>query len=263
MAPQLAFLCGKPPRTGTILADVAERLRATGHDVVVLVPGDDPRAVVPASAVDLVVHRGLSGEPAEAVTCLAARGVPLCNPADGVRVAGDRRALAAALSAAGLPRPRSLVAASWADALALERLRPVVVKPVRPLGRGEGIVASQLPAEPVVGGPYVVEEFVAHDGIDRKLYVAGEAVFGLLKPSTLLAGHTTVGEPFDPDEGLRALALAVVRAVGLHLAGVDVVIGPDGPTVVDVNPFPGYRGVDGAADAVATHLSLHAAQPVR
>ena len=55
---------------------------------------------------------------------------------------------------------------------------------------------------------------------------------------------------------------AVVRAVGLHLAGVDLVIGPDGPTVVDVNPFPGYRGVDGAADGVATHLSLHAAQPV-
>ena len=95
-------------------------------------PGDDPRALVPASTVYLVVHRGLSGQPAEAVTHLAARGVPVCNPADGVRV-------------------------------------------------------------------------------------AGEAVFGMLKPSTLLAEHTTVGEPFDPD---------------------------------------------GAADGVATHLSLHAAQPL-
>ncbi|MDO5535702.1 MAG: hypothetical protein Q4F65_13765, partial [Propionibacteriaceae bacterium] len=131
--------------------------------------------------------------------------------------------------------------------------------PLHPLGRGEGVLASVLPPHPVTEGPYVVEECIAHDGIDRKLYVAGAEVFGLLKPSTLLAEHTTSGEPFHPDDALRALALAATAAVGLHLAGVDVVIGPDGPVVVDVNPFPGYRGVAGAADAVAAHLAAHAA----
>lgn len=45
----------------------------------------------------------------------------------------------------------------------------------------------------------------------------------------------------------------------MHLAGVDVVLGPHGPVVVDVNAFPGYRDVAGAAAAVAAHLLDHAA----
>ncbi|WP_298749138.1 hypothetical protein [uncultured Serinicoccus sp.] len=31
----------------------------------------------------------------------------------------------------------------------------------------------------------------------------------------------------------------------------DVVLGPDGPVLVDVNAFPGYRGVPGAPQALA------------
>ena len=34
---------------------------------------------------------------------------------------------------------------------------------------------------------------------------------------------------------------------------------PDGPVVIDVNAFPGYRGVEGAAAAVAEHLVDHLA----
>lgn len=32
---------------------------------------------------------------------------------------------------------------------------------------------------------------------------------------------------------------------------------PDGPVVIDVNAFPGFRGVDGAPALVAAHLREH------
>lgn len=106
-------------------------------------------------------------------------------------------------------------------------------------------------------GPYLVEELIEHDGVDRKLYVAGSWVAGLLKPSTLTQEHTTDGDPFEVDPTLVDLARVATSRLDLHLAGVDVVLGPDGPAVVDVNAFPGYRGVDGAAPAVADHLLEH------
>lgn len=106
-------------------------------------------------------------------------------------------------------------------------------------------------------GPYLVEELIEHDGTDRKLYVAGSQVFGLLKPSTLTHGHTTEGTPFEVRPDLADLARRTLYHLDLHLAGVDLVIGPEGPVVVDVNNFPGYRGVAGAAVAVADHLLNH------
>lgn len=80
---------------------------------------------------------------------------------------------------------------------------------------------------------------------------------GLLKPSTLLQEDTTGGRPFDVDDPLAELARTAVAGLDLHLAGIDVVLGPDGPVVVDVNSFPGYRGVHGAPEGVVQHLLAH------
>ncbi len=45
--------------------------------------------------------------------------------------------------------------------------------------------------------------------------------------------------------------LAVGGTLHLDIYGVDVVEGPDGPVLVDVNAFPSCRGVPGAARAIA------------
>lgn len=83
---------------------------------------------------------------------------------------------------------------------------------------------------------------------------------GLLKPSTLTHEHTTDGEAFTPDHDLVGLALAVAGALNGHMLGVDVIRTPAGPVVVDVNGFPGFRGVEGAAPLVAEHIEAHAAR---
>lgn len=260
MQRRIAFVLGKKPRPGTIVAEVLDLLDGDGSITCeVLLPHDQAVRADDLQDADLVVHRGLSGSDTDLLGRLAEAPTPLCNPWAGVVHLRDRAALHDALEDAGVPTPRAVVRPTWADVLAEERLRRVVVKAVDGPGRGQGVLPSPLPQEPPMDGPYLVEELVEHDGTDRKLYLAGDHVSGLLKASTLVHGHSTQGRPFEVGDALAELGRRTTAHLDLHLAGVDVVLGPEGPVVVDVNAFPGYRGVDGAAGAVAAHLLAHLA----
>ena len=62
----------------------------------------------------------------------------------------------------------------------------------------------------------------------------------------------------DVPPGLEDAARTAARACGLVCWGADFLLGADGPVLVDVNAFPGYRGVpegpDWVADAVLAAL---------
>lgn len=257
MQRRIAFVLGKLPKPGTIIDLVVGLLSEAGVGCTVLLPHEQDVRPADTDDADLVVHRGLSGSGQDLLSTLAATGAPLCNPWAGMTHLRDRAALHDAIETAGVPTPRGAVRHTWAEVLAEETRRPVVVKAVSGPGRGHGVLPSPLPAEAPMDGPYLVEELIEHDGTDRKIYVAGTWVSGLLKPSTLTHEHTTDGTPFEVDAALADLARAATSGLDMHLAGVDVVLGPAGPVVVDVNAFPGYRGVDGAAQAVARHLLEH------
>lgn len=250
------LLLGKPPREGTLPAAVAELLRGRGHQVRVHLPRQEPVGTGTLAGSDLVLHRGLSDVADDLLDALGAAGVPVCNPWPASRALRDRTRWTALLRAAGVPVPAQVVRMSWAEVLAGAGTE-VVVKAAAGTGRGRGVLTGTrdtLPGEAPGPGPWVVEHRLPHDGTDRKLYVVGPAVRGLLKASTLTSGHTPGGVPFEPDAELRQLARRAARAVDGHLLGVDVVLGPDGPVVVDVNDVPGYRGVTDAATLVAAHL---------
>lgn len=53
------------------------------------------------------------------------------------------------------------------------RNRRVVVKAVHGGGRRRGVLSDPLPADPPMDGPQLVEDWIEHDGRDRKAYVAG------------------------------------------------------------------------------------------
>lgn len=257
MPTHVAMLLGKPPRPGTIIAEVRTLLEQDGVTSEVLLPHEQEATGEVARAADLVLHRGLTGADLDLVADLDRNGIPLCNPWGGMQNLLDRAALHAAIDAAGLPSPDGRVLPTWEHVLELAATTDLVVKVVHGGGRGSGVLASPLAVEPPGDGPFLVEDLIPHDGVDRKLYVAGDRVCGLLKPSTLAHEHTTEGEPFEVDDGLADLARRAATGLDLHLLGVDVVLGPAGPVIVDINPFPGYRGVDTAAQDVAGHLLDH------
>jgi ribosomal protein S6--L-glutamate ligase len=257
MARTVAFLLGKPPKPGTIIAETIATLEPADIRCAVLLPHERQIEAAALREADLVVHRGL-GEPDQPLLrTLADHGIPLCNPWPAVERLRDRATLAQALVSTGVSSPHARVVLTWEDVLTEREAREVVVKAVTGPGRGASALSSPLPRTAPMPGPYLVEDRIPHDGIDRKLYVAGDWVAGLLKRSTLHAAHTSDGEPFVLDADLDDLARRATSGLGLHLAGVDVVIGPAGPVVVDVNAFPGYRGVVGATAAVAGHLLQH------
>lgn len=190
---------------------------------------------------------------------------PAYGAATGVATAAlaDRLAVALWLATAGVPVPETRAVDTWAEVHAAARVGPVVVKSRNgQVGRGAGVEIirdGRPPPAGAIDGPWVVQELVAGDGRDHKLYVAGPHIRGLLKATIAadVATHrsgTLRPEVFRPSSDLAELAVRAGAALGLDVYGVDFVLGAEGPRVIDVNPFPGFRGVRDAAALVARHL---------
>ncbi len=262
MPPYVVLLLGKPPRDGTLLAQVAGELTVRGCKVTVRLPHEETLRPSDVAGATLALHRGLRGSVTPLLEDLHERGVPLCNPWPADRLLRDRRAWSAVLERGQVPVPPSTVVEDWSEVLGHGSSADVVAKTLSGPGRGSRVLAGTartLPSAAPFPGPYVVELRLEAEPVDRKLYVAGGAVRGLLKASTLEGPHSTAGEPFEPGPALVELARRVGRVLGAHVFGVDVLETPAGPVVVDVNGFPGFRGVAGASDLVAEHVLEHAA----
>ncbi|MFI0452826.1 RimK family alpha-L-glutamate ligase [Actinomadura sp. 6N118] len=203
-------------------------------------------------AADVFLVKG--GDPA--VLCAAgaaadAGGICLNDLATTLRVIDKARVLAL-LDRAGLPVPATTIAAD-ADAVAdllCTAGTPRFVKPLRGrLGRGAGVLR---PGErPVGAGPWLVQEVIDGPGFDYKVCGVGGQAAVLqvhVEPGRLDVPRIPVP---DPDLGLVRLGLRTADLCGLVCWGVDVVTCADGPVIVDVNTFPGYRGVPAAADWIA------------
>jgi len=143
--------------------------------------------------------------------------------------------------------------------------RPLVIKPY--LGhRGAGLRLVRDPAEldalAPLDGPVIVQEYVAGGGEDLKVYVAGDYVAAVRKPFSP-ESFTRPGRPAPVSPEVRDIALRCGRVFGLGLFGLDVVESPRGPWVVDVNTFPGYKGVPDAPSHIAQYIGAAAARAAR
>jgi ribosomal protein S6--L-glutamate ligase len=165
------------------------------------------------------------------------------------------------LRAHGLPTPETFLVHRPADLVRVPRSRfPLVLKPFQG-DNGQGIRLIRRPEELALvewsGAMVLAQSFVDAGGIDLKLYVAGEEVWAVRRPSPLTnGGGRPVRVPIDA--ALRRFAESCVDAFELPLLGIDVLEGVDGPLIVDVNEFPNYTGID-EAPGVIGHLLLNGA----
>lgn len=198
----------------------------------------------------------------------------------GVRRAARRRALLRRLERAGVPVPRTLPAADDGDARrALEALgTPVVVKPGRGAG-GAGVRrvddaddvadarAAAVSVEP--GLAPLVQRFEPGTPASVTLLVDGERIRPLalnrqlvrFAPEARYEGGVTPLRHPDASRALRTAADTVRACGGLRgLVGVDLVLGPDGPVVLEVNPrlTTSYLGLRRHLGPGAAHAALRA-----
>jgi ribosomal protein S6--L-glutamate ligase len=101
--------------------------------------------------------------------------------------------------------------------------------------------------------PFILQEFAQGDGWDIKLWVIDQQIFAARRRTPLEANAPKEDFPIPIEElpsAWRSIALEIGRVFNLRLYGVDLVMTKQGPVIVDINSFPGFRGVAGAASAL-------------
>jgi ribosomal protein S6--L-glutamate ligase len=201
---------------------------------------------------------------------LESRGVPVVNPPRALEICIDKYLAAARLEAAGLRVPPTVVCQTADDALAAfaQLGGDVVVKPIFG-SEGRGMIRVSDPdlawrtfrAVERVQSVLYLQQFIAHPGWDLRVFILGDRVLSAMRRHAK-DWRTNVaqggrGEPAVIGAEEEALALLAARATGVLVAGVDLLLGPEGEWyVLEVNGVPGWRalgrvcGVDVAAELI-------------
>lgn len=186
-------------------------------------------------------------------------GIRLFDPADARVTACSKFLMARRLAEAGVPVPplRSVVSFAEVESACAE-WGSVILKPsygyrgkdverVDDPGADKAIVDTLLSRYTTL----VCQPYYPTQGGEYRIVVAGEATpLNILKLPA--AGSwlckTMEGasyERFDAPDELVELSLRATRAMGLSLAGLDVLPTPDGYVVLEVNGVPGFLSIMG------------------
>jgi ribosomal protein S6--L-glutamate ligase len=255
---------------------LAEELRRRGCAVTVIDPGSSVISLTDDSwltGIDVCVARGRSDAVLTRLLAAERYGLPTINRAAAVAAVVDKASMAVALAGAGIPTPPTTLGspAQLAAELPSDRY-PVIVKPIRGDNcRGVAICASAdaVGSAVPIEEPLLCQPFLSGDGSDLKLYAVGETVWAVRKPSPLPGngspsnghGGLTDATPIELTSSLRELALRCGELFGLELFGVDCLVTPAGPVVIEVNEFPNYTAVPDADAALADHVQAAAEAP--
>lgn len=237
---------------------------------------------VPLSVDALILARGLgrSGDPDlqfELYRALEEAGTLVVNRLGPLLAAQDKFRTSWLLSRAGVPTPQAVVAQTPGDAeTALVALGEAVAKPVAgSLGDGVERLRSDPAGRAAIRervarehGVYL-QTYVPHPGRDLRVFVVGgraRAAIARTAPPGEWRTNVANGarpERVDCQAEVRAVAEAAAGVLGLDYAGVDLVAGPAGPTVIEVNGNPSWQGIQEVtgldmAEAIADHVLARA-----
>lgn len=255
------------PAVNPVMRRLLRSLEDEGAETYIHVPEHgvtDERGMPDGESLDLVLLKSATTLALSVAVAGESSGARFLNGARTTLRAHDKAATLARLAAAGLPVPETfLFQPAQTVGASQARGGSWVSKPV--LGvHGRGVVfhpkfPTALEAPPVLGdeplytvddGTRLLQRRAGGGEADVKVYVAGEEVF---------AGSKHFGPSSYSEDGISPVVLdkkvvevvrAVGEALGLRLFGVDLRFEGDEPTIIDANPFPGYRGFPGAVEAL-------------
>jgi ribosomal protein S6--L-glutamate ligase len=256
------------PVLTAVMAELARIHDVAVHDAGTLPAGYGPGPGL-AEPPDVVLLKSRSPEARRVARTAEQAGSLVVNSTAATSATLDRAVSAAALDRAGVPTPRSWAVPALRDLTAAGTAwpGPLVVKS-RTSSRRDLVRLVQDRTElaellPEWGDePVVAQEFEASDGFDIKVWVIGAALSAARRRSALDGVDKSRDEVLDPDvlpDAWTRTARAAGAALGLQLYGVDLLITDRGPVVVDVNPFPGFRGAREPAAALLVFLAELAA----
>jgi len=161
---------------------------------------------------------------------------------------------------AHLPIPPTVITSELKVAMkTIEKIGIVVVKPIFG-SQGKGIIklessqqeselASKLAALLKERGVLYLQEFVLSPGRDIRVFVVGEEALGAIyrvpRSGSFVSNLSQGATPLKCEltEEMRKLAISATKAVGADFAGVDLIEGKEGLSLLEVNATPSGKGV--------------------
>ncbi len=210
-----------------------------------------------------------------------AMNVYVMNESAPIAAARDKLYAHQVLARQGIDMPRTAFARSPRDTKDLLDIAgdvPLVLKLLQST-QGKGVVlaetrkaaSSLVEAFRGLGADFLVQEFIKEAaGQDIRCLVVGGKVVAAVRRvareagefrSNLHQGGRAEKARLTKDE--RRMAVKAARAIGLSVAGVDVLRADSGPKVLEVNSSPGLEGVEKAtgkdvAGAIMDHVEAKA-----
>lgn len=191
-------------------------------------------------------------------------GVAMVNRPAAIEAVADKLQTLQILSAAGLPIPKTILGKFPVDVDVVERELgfPVVVKTLKGT-RGNGVLlcANREQFNDLANlldganrdADFIFQQYIksSHGRDVRVLVIDGKAVAamerrsadGSFKSNISLGG---IGTCFDPPPEMAQLAIRVTEALGLDVAGVDILFDRDGYRICEANSSPGFQGLEKA-----------------
>jgi glutathione synthase/RimK-type ligase-like ATP-grasp enzyme len=250
-----------PPVPSPVLVETYEILRGRGYtvteDIAEEVLQRSDLLQVDADIYLLKSHTELS---LALAGILFTQGANILNPYESCSLIQSKIITSKLLRKAGIPAPDSWVTADLSLAKPLLEKHPLIIKPH--MGhRGAGVNLCKTPEDidriPEPDTPLIIQEAIPGPGEDLKIYVAGDQVYGVKKAFSE-SSFTVAGRHVPITDEVREISLKVGRVCGLGLYGLDIIESDRGPYVVDVNYFPGYKGVPDAAGMIADYIDDYA-----
>jgi ribosomal protein S6--L-glutamate ligase len=186
------------------------------------------------------------------------------SSSDGISRSRDKLRSLQLLSRAGVGLPTTSFAHATQDIDGLLDVvggAPVVVKLLEGTqGLGVVLAETKKAAESVISAfrqldaNILVQEFIKEaKGADIRAFVVGGKVVAAMRRqgapgdfrSNLHRGGSAEAVKLSPSE--RSHAVRAAKAMGLNVAGVDLIQSSDGPMVLEVNSSPGLEGIEAAS----------------
>jgi len=253
----------KATKSGSVMQETIALLESRGVLVESIYPEDACVDVAQVKAdCDLYLLKSGTEAALSLAGVLHAAGAKVLNPYPTVVAMRDKIISTKMLQDARAPLPETWFASKPEQLAGLLKEGPVVIKPfwAASQGRGVQIVKTEEDLAAVTGedGLIFAQRYHQPDGRDHKLYVIGDQVFGVRRvwpPKTL---EDKLGEPFDVPAEMREIALGCGRAFGVGLYGVDLITSDGKSYIVDINTFPGFKGVPNAASLLTEFILKNA-----
>lgn len=210
-------------------------------------------------------------------------GIKMVNGSSGIAQSRDKLRCLQVLAEKGFDIPITvLMRGSRAIKVALRHVHgtPAIIKLLQGTqGVGVMLVESPSSAESVIDTmsglqqDVIMQQYIAESrGSDIRAFVIGKQVVAAMRRQARMGEFRSnihrggEGVPITLKEPIKRIAIQAVKAVGLTVAGVDILESLTGPKIIEINSSPGFEGIEKAtglniAKLIIKHAKETANQP--